>query len=302
MPNPNGHLDVIETSLTPINGGSILSGIPTWVVIHGRTSSSRTFEPLARDLSSATGQQVLLVDWEAGAHDNNGDHLDFYYNRPLGGAEWIPYVADWAAAVLRANGLTGKLVNMAAHSWGSYVAARIAAQERLGKIHALVAMDPAQDGAGFDGAGFQSNQIHLGNVSNFSWAFYGNGSYGSSAIAATASESFSIFSADFSNVPWTNALQRHTAPIHVFHSIVRTPGSFLGNMSLQLVLSGRRNPLFRQNSYLGQGSSKESVRDPFHEGAIRLRSVTDADGEIFWTPVWLLYMDASTGREINAAF
>jgi pimeloyl-ACP methyl ester carboxylesterase len=302
MPNPNGHLDVIETSLIPINGGPILSGIPTWVVIHGRTDSSRTFEPLARDLSSATGQQVLLLDWEAGAHDNNGDHLDRFYNRPLGGAEWIPYVADWAAAVLRANRLTGNLVNMAAHSWGSYVATRIAAQERLGRINALVAMDPAQDGAGFDGAGTQSNQIHLGSVSSFSWAFYGNGSYGSSAIAATASESFSIFSADFSNVPWTTALQRHTAPIHVFHSIVRTPGSFLGNMSLQRVLSGRRNPLFRQNAYLGEGSLVESVRIPFHEGAIRLRSVTDAAGEIFWTPVWLLYMDASTGREINAAF
>ncbi|MBL8815570.1 MAG: pre-peptidase C-terminal domain-containing protein [Planctomyces sp.] len=295
MPNPNGHLSVIETTLTPVGGGPIRSGQPTWVVIHGRVDSSRSFEQLATDLQTSTGQQVLLLDWEHGAADNNGDHL---FVKALGGAEWIPYVADWAAAVLRSHGLTGGLVNLAGHSWGSYVAARIAAPERLGRINALVAMDPAQDGAGFDGAGTQANQIHFGNVSNFSWAFYGNGSFGSSAIAATASESFSVISSDFSNIPITNSLQRHTAPIHVFHSIVRLPGSFSANMTLQRLLAARRNPLFRQNSYMGEGSFIESPRGRFHEGVIRVRSVTDAEGTIFWTPVRLGFVHSTTGREI----
>lgn len=80
-------------------------------------------------------------------------------------------------------------MNLAGHSWGSYVAARIAAPERSGSVNALVAMDPA-----FAGVGFPAGSINFAAVSRISWAIYGNGIYGSAELAATADESFSIVS------------------------------------------------------------------------------------------------------------
>jgi hypothetical protein len=137
---PNGPLTSILVSLSSNNGSVIQGNRTTWVTIHGRASSPQKLATVSGNLRNSTGDQVLQLDWSPGAADNSPALTG------LQGAEWIPYVADWASSTLRAIGLVGSQVQLVGHSWGSYVAQRIGAVERLGTVNSIVALDPARMG------------------------------------------------------------------------------------------------------------------------------------------------------------
>lgn len=307
MPNPNGHRPSINVSLSAVDGAPIRSGAMTWLVIHGRVSNSEAFRALASALRNTTGQQVLLLDWAQGAEDNTADHLLGLDG--IAGAEWIPYVADWASTYLASIGIRGQQLNLAGHSWGSYVAARIAAPERSGNVNAIVAMDPARAGIGFNGAGDREDQINFGRLARMSWAFYGNGSFGNSAIAATATESFTVTSDDFSNNTWnpkTVALRRHIAPHHLFLQIVTRPYALAGTMTLSRLLNGRRHPNFTVDAFSAETSVSERWlgSGPLaYEGRFAVRRTTGQPGfDEFWTMDSLEFLDQRTKqpRIVNA--
>jgi hypothetical protein len=169
-------------------------------------------------------------------------------------------------------------------------------------VNAIVAMDPALRGVGFAGAGRNENQIDFGAVSWMSWAFYGNGSYGSSAIAATATESFLVASGDFSSSPIAGPLQRHTAPQHVFLGILQQPRRFESVLSLSNLMSGRRSSRLRLDAFAPESTIAEN---PFgwgprvHEGIFRVRKSTDSAAGIdeFWETTSFAFLDQSTGRQ-----
>jgi len=246
----------------------------SYLVIHGRADApTGKFETLAKTLARHSGIQVLLLDWSQGAADNYIPQVGLY------GAEWIPYVADWAASALRNIGIGGVKLNLGGHSWGSYVAARIAAPERSGMVNALVAMDPARAGVGF-----AADSIDFGAVSRISWAFHGNGSFGSAKLAATADESFSIVSDEFSRLPYLSSLERHTAPVHVFEYLARNNvRAFGGLFSLKRLMGARRNTIWQIDAYSSEKSTFEGPVQGF-EGVFKVGRITASVDDI-WQPI-----------------
>ena len=80
-----------------------------------------------------------------------------------------------------------------------------------------MALDPALAGTG----GYPFTEVDFDSVSDIAWAFYGNGLYGSAALAATADEAFAI--APYAGLPsaLTDAwLAKHRAPVGLFTQIV----------------------------------------------------------------------------------
>ena len=189
------------------NTQPIQSSVETWVVIHGRASRANNFRNLAQAISTETGDQVLVLDWETGADDN----LPKFGG--LQGAGWIPSVADWATTVLSSvYGITGPQLRVVGHSWGSFVAYDIAENLPEG-VRSLVALDPATAAGG----NYEESAVDFSEVSALSWAFYGNGFFGSDNRAATADESFSVRYSDRD----PDDGERHGAPVDVFELLVR---------------------------------------------------------------------------------
>jgi pimeloyl-ACP methyl ester carboxylesterase len=184
-------------------GAHITSGKPTWVVIHGRTSSPTSF-PGLRGIESALlaappiPPQVLVVDWETAAWDN----YDALGNDPqaliplLSGRVWIKQVGDFAARVLTGTPIPSNSINLVGHSWGSYIAEQIARDLSLssGKVNGLVALDPALVGADATDDSLNVNAVlpfYFGARAKTSWAFYSS-PLGSYANALTAQSSFVV--------------------------------------------------------------------------------------------------------------
>jgi pimeloyl-ACP methyl ester carboxylesterase len=220
----------------PLNtaGTPRINQIASWVVIHGRTSSPSDdyIQNLALTLSKSAPKvgQVLAVDWQTAAYDNNitlNDWIGFLDE----GSRWIPYVAKFASDTLTHSGVVGSNLNIAGHSWGSYIGQQIG-RNLMGSspsaaplISRLIALDPAVVGAE-NTTDAQKQSWVLGvapgyfkNVALSSWAFYSS-ALGSLDNAKTAADTFVIlnqwdpfvaykslkdekiiWAADFSNTP-----------------------------------------------------------------------------------------------------
>ncbi len=218
LPQPDGeHRTSIDVFLqristdardNPQTNMSIQVGIQTWVVIHGRDDSSASFQSLAAAIDGyKPGDQVLVLDWAEGAADNHLDGLE------LDGAIWIPSVGSWAASTLATLGVTSSKLDLVGHSWGTYVAYEIA-RDVPGHQDLIVALDPAA--AAVD---YNYSAVNFAAVSRNSWAFYGNGLFGSADLAKTAREAF-LLSYDTTSWVGVDALAAHEAPVSLFQSLV----------------------------------------------------------------------------------
>lgn len=179
---------------------------PVWVVVHGRTDKedSEQISELARTLGK-TGQ-VITLDWRKMAADNV---LPF----SLDGSIWIDNVATWATNQLKAMRFSGDQINLAGHSWGSYVINSIAM--KFGHVNTIVAMDSAADGyvANFLGNKYQIETIDFARYSNHSLAIYSS-SFGSEKLAKTANKNITLtYPANYEGNPrpFTLAQMTHDA-------------------------------------------------------------------------------------------
>ncbi|MCY2986352.1 MAG: pre-peptidase C-terminal domain-containing protein, partial [Planctomycetota bacterium] len=282
MPNPGERRTDIEVSLQRVDttgafSGTIENGRKTWIVIHGRASSPEGFArhddgspALAAVIDGYDpGDQVLVLGWRDGAADNWPADVG------LQGAQWIPYVADWAAGVLGRIGLAGTSQFLVGHSWGSLIAYEMGARVS-GGVKALVALDPAYQGYGYD-----DSAVNFDRVSAWSWAFYGGGGYGSAGKSGTANEAFAI-EYDGWDPLWGAA---HSAPIHLFESLVRRNGQSSPPARASLFglgkLEGATPGPWALNEY-SYGSADEGTRKVF-EGVFGL---SDADNDGNWGDSW----------------
>lgn len=199
--------ETFTVSILHYGGGPVVNTARTWLLIHGRADDHESFIPLASEIASRTGDQVLLLDW-SGAAAANYVELNFF-----DGQDSISTVADWAATTLLGRGLNGGNLNLIGHSWGSYVADEIA-ENFLAKqqtVKSIVALDPAKDASGQ--LGFQSTYdpetaVDFGSHAETSWSFYSADdepifldiplepnleSFGNPITAATARESFVVY-------------------------------------------------------------------------------------------------------------
>jgi pimeloyl-ACP methyl ester carboxylesterase len=191
-------------------GTAIASNLFTWLLIHGRENRAADWGEMPRLVSrhvSAVRDQVLTLDWEDGSKDN-----DTYGGLPVGleGSAWIPMVGQWAQTALKNEGIAATNLGLIGHSWGTYVGYELARRFGGSGVRAFVALDPAFGGAGSKSIGLQydADRVNFAAVSGNSWAFYGNGQFGSARLSGTADEAFAIA---YGTIP-TNWLAAHDAP------------------------------------------------------------------------------------------
>jgi pimeloyl-ACP methyl ester carboxylesterase len=230
------HIGIYALSMTdarPLTGSPRIKTLPTWLVIHGRSSSPASsdanfaFMPdLEKALgASGTASQLLVVDWSTAAGYGIGFDLSLARHR------WIPYVADFVSNRLRAGGVTGTNLNIAGHSWGSYIAQQIGRNllsppvslPSSGKLNRLIALDPAFEGAQFttDSQKKTATSTYFSDVALSSWAFYGS-PFGNLPNAYTAAETFIILNpfSLFDAVPDLNGIPAHDAVPEVFAKLL----------------------------------------------------------------------------------
>jgi pimeloyl-ACP methyl ester carboxylesterase len=287
MPNPNGRLTSIVVSLSSNNGSAILGNRTTWVTIHGRDSSPAALTTVSRNLRTSTGDQVLQLDWSPGAGDNSPALTG------LQGAEWIPYVSDWASSTLRAIGLVGSQVQLVGHSWGSYVAQRIGAIERLGTVNSIVALDPARMGKGIPESG--PDAIHFGAVSSMSWAFYGNGSWGSAPISGTARESFIVNMNDFSGPTYL-----HGTPILFFEIVTANTNYMQGLFNINRLKNRQLQTVWTHNRFRSGVTISGLLGEKVFEGEILVDSRLNVSTGVWsFNPLSFTYIASSTDRPVQ---
>jgi len=184
---------------TVSNPGHIDPTKQTWIVIHGRNSSSintsgGNIVRLAQAIASQRpNDQVLVLDWSAAAQDNDPPNYSAFTHD-----DWIEPVAQWAATALTGYGFSGLSLNLVGHSWGGNMTDEIA-KRISGGVNTIVALDPAKNGAfGWTGAyhpdlnfGLPSAQINFARDSQYSWAFHSS-ILGSEYTSTSADESFVV--------------------------------------------------------------------------------------------------------------
>jgi pimeloyl-ACP methyl ester carboxylesterase len=202
--------NTVANQTTPVfiqlfpNPGHIDPTKQTWIVIHGRNSSSintsgANIVRLAQDiLAQRPNDQVLVLDWSAAAQDDNPS---IYYPldiTPFTHDDWIEPIAQWAATALTGYGFSGLSLNLVGHSWGGNMTDEIA-KRITGGVNTIVALDPAKNGIfGYHGAynpdsnfGSQSAQINFARDSQYSWAFHSSFE-GSEYTSTSADEAFVV--------------------------------------------------------------------------------------------------------------
>ncbi|HMO13953.1 MAG TPA: pre-peptidase C-terminal domain-containing protein [Pirellulaceae bacterium] len=213
IPN-KANVSTIYPQLYSVNGTKILPNRQTWIVIHGRNDYSTSFENLAKNLQNYLGsnRQVLLLNWSGGSHDNPlVDDFGNLISGALQGTAWVPNVAKWVESIMELHlNVIGHNLSLVGHSWGSYLAYEIAKRVQ-GQQKAVIALDPAKAGTFYNW-----QEVNFRSVSQLSWAFYGDGIYGNSALAQTAHEAFRThwhFSSPDNEV-------KHAAPKQLFENLV----------------------------------------------------------------------------------
>jgi pimeloyl-ACP methyl ester carboxylesterase len=200
-----GQLSPVFIQLFP-SPGMINPSKQTWIVIHGRKSSSintsgGNIPRLAQAIASQQkDDQVLVLDWSDAARDPDlPDYHAFSHE------DWIEPVAEWAATALTTYGFSGSSLNLVGHSWGGSMTDEIA-KRVPGGVNTIVALDPAENG-GIDVGqvlriaggsynpelkfGLPSAQINFARDSKFSWAFH-TSLDGSELTPTSAHESFVV--------------------------------------------------------------------------------------------------------------
>ncbi|MEQ1860743.1 MAG: chitobiase/beta-hexosaminidase C-terminal domain-containing protein [Chthoniobacteraceae bacterium] len=242
-----------------LTAAPIVAGKPAWLVIHGRTSrpSASNIRNLVEALDGyEAGKQIIAIDWETAAADNNPAEATVFTadgegeGRPIvAGARWIGQVGRAAAAMLKAKGITATQLDIAGHSWGTFVGHEVAAQFNSGsqRIPRFIALDPASFGAGYTTA---KGGLKFATAARYSIAFYGepqdrllDGSprdraaalafivYGSPKFAVTARDAFTMVGDDW------GLLDAHTEPVNIFAAILAqlkagNPDSWMQRFSL----------------------------------------------------------------------
>jgi len=206
----------------------------TWIIIHGLWSNPGNFSTLADEVRDQRGSDVniLTLAWDAGT------------KLPIAGfplpdviEDRIPFVANWAAAVLQDHGFLGSNLNLIGHSFGAYIAGEIA-EQFSGGVNSIIALDPAQEiFGGFynpDGAG----GVNFSQHSRVSWGFrdadFDNLS--NPNTPKTAHEAFVVLGAG-SFVP----LSGHSAITDVFVNLLRDENG-AGGRNAYFQLSELLNP------------------------------------------------------------
>lgn len=224
----------------------------TWLVIHGRGSSSEQqgIAGLASAIRTVRpADQVLVLDWRNGAAASGG--------RDFAGEDWIQPVAAATAATLAAYGLEGRNLHFVGHSWGANLADELAERTpyALGsgvrRVATIVALDAARESLPpLNGGAYNAEapgQIDFGAHSDCSWAFRSS-FFGSPVTPVTADESVFM---EF-RLPTLPDLSHSLAPI-AFSAMVQDVGGSTGRyFQLDRLTSCRPGP-WRTNRFDADG-------------------------------------------------
>lgn len=224
----------------------------TWLVIHGRGSSSEQqgIAGLASAIRTVRpADQVLVLDWRNGAAASGA--------RDFAGEDWIQPVAAATAATLAAYGLEGRNLHFVGHSWGANLADELAERTpyALGsgdrRVATIVALDAARESLPpLNGGAYNAEapgQIDFGAHSDCSWAFRSS-FLGSPVTPVTADESVFM---EF-RLPTLPDLSHSLAPI-AFSAMVQDVGGSTGRyFQLDRLTSCRPGP-WRTNRFDADG-------------------------------------------------
>lgn len=212
----------------------------TWIVIHGRNSSrtNANIAELASSLASTrSNDQVLTLDWSGAA--------SYFGLAGFGGEDAIQNVGIWAAAALQGKGFAGTNLNLAGHSWGSYVADELA--ERIpGGVNTITALDAAENVPG----GYSPEtpgEIDFTRDSLFSWAFHSDGTAGSNVTPTTADEAFIVYGSD------------HSLVVFLFAYMLMNPSDAVGRYFLLSYLLLAQHGPWVPDQYISQLGIEDPV-------------------------------------------
>lgn len=270
------HDGVVQTSRVALRrvdrvGDALNPSLPTWLVVHGRGSSPdeaniRTLISVLTLTARRTGEQVVALDWRAGAAATSP--LDFQ------GEGWIKPVGVAAAGALGAYGFEGETLRIIGHSWGSYVADEVAASiprrrtsPEVG-VGSIVGLDPARNTWSTNYNVNDPGEINFAAHSSCSWAF-NSSEAGNAETPGTAHEAFVV---NFGLPPTiANTALSHSLIVDLFAEMVRDPR---GEVSAYFALDRLRNcsggPVlgpWRPNR-ISVGGDRLSLNRPY-EAAIR---------------------------------
>jgi len=241
--------------IRPYTGGSLLPGTKTWLVVHGRNASPTS--EYVRDLGDALATQtyngrgqLAYLDWSTTAASIVPVAL--YRNR-------FDRVGQAASTILKGNhSISGDLLDIAGHSWGTYVGNEVA---RKIKVNRFVALDPANSVS--DMTSFKD--IDFKKHSKVAWAFLGRGNftgsaYGSQTYAERADASFVLtFPASVPLLGLVGASDVHNGIVTQYAKIVMD-GAFGGHFQpSQMPVRA----IWKENVFNGVGTTANNITRPF---------------------------------------
>jgi hypothetical protein len=143
----------------------VVSGDGSWLLIHGRASKPKVFVQHALNVTAKDpgARQALLLDWTTAA----------WVKSPVdaSGGRWFQQIGRRIAKRLIAMEVTGERLNVAAHSWGTFIGYEIGANIGGGAaVDRFVALDPAVLAENYD-----ADEIDFRAISTYSWGIYTSG-------------------------------------------------------------------------------------------------------------------------------
>lgn len=241
--------------IRPYSGSGLLPGTQTWLVIHGRDASPTA--GYMRDLGDALASQtyngrgqLAYLDWSTTAASSVPFAL--YRNR-------FDRVGQAASTILKSNHrIAGDLLDIAGHSWGTYVGNEVA---RRIKSNRFVALDPANsvsDMTSFKDIDFKKN-------SKVAWAFLGRGvftgsAYGSQTHAGRADASFVLtFPASVPSLGLVGASDVHNGVVTQYAKIIKDHA--FGGRFQPSQMPGRA--IWTENVFNGVGTTADNIARQF---------------------------------------
>lgn len=193
----------------------------TWVVVHGRGSSSTasniaTLSAALTVVARRAGEQVLVLDWEGGAGLPGFE-----------GEGWIEPVGKAAASALAAYGFEGRRLNLIGHSWGSYVSDELAEaipferSSAVARVHSIVGLDPARNTTATNYNVNDPGEINFAAHSTCSWAFL-TSQAGNAETPGTAREAF-VVNFDLDVISPENTRLSHSLAVNLFAEMLDAP-------------------------------------------------------------------------------
>ncbi len=278
-------------------GAQINPNLRTWIIIHGRESSSTDLwvsgpGGLAAAISNLyPNDQILLLDWSFAAAD------PFFQ---FTAEDWIQPVATWAASKLIDYGFAGSDLNLIGHSWGGSLSAELAERvpfirsHSVNLVNTIVALDPARNGFPIGGTFDPDDpdadgglpEIDFARNSRFSWAFHSS-DLGSGKTPTTAHEAFGVNTGGIASDAhsWVHDvfidMLRHTNAVSQRFTLARLLDQSTGSRTLGPWDTDRYKIGFGPDSLVSG-----------YEGTL----TTTVDGQ---TPYSLTYYSKTTGQEVT---